>query len=331
MTAVLFVINVLVWGFTWIAITFQLGEAPVEVAIAYRFLLAAVALFAVLAAVGRLHRIPWRHQPYLALAGLCMFCLNYVLIYPGTGLIASGLVALLFSTSTIFNAVNSAVFYGDRISGRVITGALLGIGGLGCLVARDLIGLELGSSLLIGVGLVLVGTYSFSLGNMVSRRNTGAGLDLATSVAWSMAWGTVFLTGYALARGRPFPLDLSPSFLVALAYLAIPGSAVGFLTYLELVRRLGPSRAAFTTVVYPVIALAVSTVFEDYRWTLYGALGLVLILMGNVLVFVPGTWLRRWRAAVLPGRRRPGPGVSPACEAGAKPDKGDPLNSPGRP
>jgi drug/metabolite transporter (DMT)-like permease len=303
LTAVLFTINVLVWGFTWIAITFQLGEAPVEVAIAYRFALAAATLFAVLVISGRLRRIPWRQQPYLALAGLCMFCLNYVLIYPGTGLIASGLVALLFSTSTIWNAVNGALFFRERISGRVIGGALLGIAGLGCLVARDLVGLELGSSLLIGVGLVLVGTYSFSLGNMVSRRNNSAGLDLATSVAWSMAWGTLFLTLYALARGRSFPLDLSPSFLVALAYLAIPGSAVGFLTYLELVRRLGASRAAFTTVLYPVIALAVSTVFEDYHWTLTGALGLVLILLGNTLVFAPASLVQRTRAmAGLPLR-----------------------------
>lgn len=297
MTAVLFVINVLVWGFTWIAITFQLGEAPVEVAIAYRFLLAALTLFTVLALSGRLRRVAWRHQPYLALAGLCMFCLNYVLIYPGTGLIASGLVALLFSTSTIFNAVNGAIFFRERISGRVMAGALLGIAGLGCLVARDLVDLELGSSLLIGVGLVLVGTYSFSLGNMVSRRNNNAGIDLASSVAWSMAWGTAFLTLYALARGQPFPLDLSPAFLAALAYLAIPGSAIGFLTYLELVRRLGASRAAFTTVVYPVIALTVSTVFEDYHWTLYGALGLVLILAGNVLVFAPAALIERLRAA----------------------------------
>jgi len=302
-TAALFVVNVLVWGFTWIAITFQLGEAPIEVAIAYRFLLAAVTLFTVLAVSGRLRRIAWSQQPYLALAGLCMFCLNYVLIYPGTGLIASGLVALLFSTSTIFNAVNSAIFYGDHISGRVIAGALLGMTGLGCLVARDLVDLELGSSLLIGVGLVLVGTYSFSLGNMVSRRNNGAGLDLATSVAWSMAWGTLFLTLYALARGRPFPTDLSPSFLIALAYLAIPGSAVGFLTYLELVRRLGASRAAFTTVVYPVIALTVSTVFEGYQWTLFGALGLILILTGNVLVFAPATVLAGVGAALYLRRR----------------------------
>jgi drug/metabolite transporter (DMT)-like permease len=302
-TAALFVTNVLVWGFTWIAITYQLEEAPVEVAIAYRFLLAALSLFLVLALSGRLQRIPWRQQSYLALTGLCMFCFNYILVYLGTGYIASGLVALLFSTATIFNAINNALIYRERTSRRLLAGAVLGIAGLGCLFARDVADFDFGSTALTGAGLVLAGTYSFSLGNMVARRNNDAGLDLATSIAWSMAWGTAFLVLYALARSQPFPLDLPASFLVALVYLAIPGSAIGFLAYLELVKRLGAPTAAFSTVVYPVIALAVSTVVEDYRWTLAGALGLALILLGNILVFAPTPLLRRARA-VLPMRRR---------------------------
>lgn len=295
MTALLYIANVLVWGFTWIAITYQIDEAPPEVAIVYRFLLAAVVLFAILGLGGRLQRIPWRQQPYLVAAGLFMFCTNYVLVYSGAGYIVSGLVALLFSTTTIFNAVNNALFYRERISGRVIAGALLGIAGLACLFARDLTGLELGTGTLAGAALVLAGTYSFSLGNMVSRRNNSAGLHLPTAVAWSMAWGTLLLTCYAVLRGRHFPVDVSPAFLVALLYLAVPGSVVGFLTYLELVRRLGAPVAAFSTVIYPVIALAVSTVFEGYRWTPAGAAGLVLVLAGNVLVFAPAALLRRLR------------------------------------
>lgn len=304
MTAALFATNILVWGFTWLAISYQLGEAPVEVAIAYRFLLAALALFAILGVGGHLRRIPWRQQPWLVLAGACMFCVNYLLIYRGTGYIPSGLVAVLFSTATIFNAANSALFFGERAKARMIGGAVLGIAGLACLFARDLAGLRFGSGTLIGAGLCLTGTYVFSLGNMVSRRNDAADLHLPTAIAWSMAWGTILLVIHAMMRGQPFPLDLSPSFVTALVYLAIPGSVVGFLTYLELVRRLGASTAAFSTVVYPVIALAVSTVLEDYRWTLAGALGLVLILLGNVLVFAPAALIGRVRTALSLRRAR---------------------------
>jgi drug/metabolite transporter (DMT)-like permease len=113
-----------------------------------------------------------------------------------------------------------------------------------------------------------------------------------------MAWGTGFLALYALAKGSALPLDLSISFVVALLYLAVPGTAVGFLAYLEIVRRLGAPTAAFSTVLYPVIALAVSTVVEGYRWTPEGALGLLLILGGNVLVFAPAPLLHRAAATL---------------------------------
>ena len=293
MTAALFVTNVLVWGFTWIAITYQIGETTPEIAIFYRFVLAAVTLVLVLWATGRLRRIPWRQQPYLALTGLCMFGINYVLVYHGTGYITSGLVALLFSTATIFNALNSALFFGERPRARFLVGAALGVGGLACLFAHDLADLDPTGASLTGAGLVIAGTYSSSLGNMVARRNDRAGLDLATACVWSMAWGTLFLGFYALANRSVFPVDLSIPFIVALLYLAIPGTAIAFLAYLELVRRLGAPTAAFSTVLYPVIALAVSTVVENYRWTPEGALGLVLILAGNVLVFAPARLLRR--------------------------------------
>ena len=129
-----------------------------------------------------------------------------------------------------------------------------------------------------------------------------------------MAWGTCFLTFYAVANGSAFPLDLSFSFVAALLYLAIPGTAIGFLAYLEIVRRLGAPTAAFSTVLYPVIALAVSTVVEGYRWTPEGAIGLLLILGGNVLVFAPARLLRHaamLRLSYATGPRYPAPAPDP--------------------
>jgi drug/metabolite transporter (DMT)-like permease len=209
MTGFLFGVNILVWGFSWIAITVQIRETTAEVALLYRLGLAALVLFLVLAATGRLRPVTMRQQPYLALMGLCLFCLNYMLVYHGTSFIPSGVVALVFSTATGFNAFNSMMFYGDRQSLRFIFGAGLGMAGLGCLFWRDLTQLDLGSTSLIGGALVLAGTYVFSLGNMVSRRNNAAGIDLPTATAWSMGWGTLFLACLTLGRGLPLPLDLS--------------------------------------------------------------------------------------------------------------------------
>ncbi len=292
MTVVLFCINVLVWGFSWIAIVVQIRETPAEIALLYRIVLAASALFLVLAASRRLHPVAVRQQPFLALTGFCLFCLNYLLVYNGTSFIPSGVVALVFSTATVFNALNSMVFFGDRLSLRFIIGASCGMAGLGCLFWRDLAQFSLGSTSLIGGGLVLAGTYVFSLGNMISRRNNAAGIDLPTATAWSMGWGALFLTAYTLFQGRSLPLSLSPEFYLALLYLAIPGTVIGFLTYLEVVRRLGAPLAAFSTVLYPAIALTVSTFLEDYRWSPAAVVGLLLIAFGNVLVFAPAKSLQ---------------------------------------
>lgn len=302
MTAFLFITNVLVWGFTWIAITFQIREAPVEIALLYRIALAAATLFFVLAIRGRLRWVPWRQQAFLALMGLCLFCMNYMLVYSGTGFIASGVVALVFSTATVFNAFNSMVFFGERQTMRFIAGAVSGMAGLGCIFYRDVAGLELTSASLIGGGLVLAGTYVFSLGNMVSRRNMAAGLDLTTATAWSMSWGALFLAAYALMRGQHFPVNLSMEFWLSLLYLAIPGTAIGFITYLEIVKRWGAPHAAFSTILYPVIALTVSTFAEDYQWTAMAILGLMLIALGNLLVFMPKSIMRRLLAPFRRGR-----------------------------
>ena len=290
MTTLLFCINVFVWGFSWIAITFQVNEAPVEVALFYRMVLAGLVLFAVLAASGRLKPVTLRDQPFFALTGLCLFCINYLLVYSGTGYIASGVVALVFSMATVFNALNSLVFFNDRLSPRFIAGAACGMAGLGCMFWHDLAELDFTSSSLIGGGLVLAGTYIFSLGNMVSRRNMSAGLSLPTTTAWSMGWGALYLAFYMLISGQGVSLDYSLSFYVALAYLAIPGTVIGFLTYLEVVKRLGAPLAAFSTILYPAIALVVSTFVEDYRWSLTALAGLVLIACGNALVFTPAAW-----------------------------------------
>ncbi len=292
MTAFLFFINVLVWSFTWIAITVQVKEAPVEIALFYRMAVAGFMLFAILAASGRLRSVTWRDQPFLALMGFCLFCFNYLLVYSGAGYIASGVVALVFSTATVFNAFNSMVFFGERQSLRFVIGAFCGMAGLGCMFWRDLAQLDFTSSSLVGGGLVLAGTYVFSLGNMVSRRNMKAGLDLPTTTAWSMAWGTLYLALYTLMRGHEVTLNYSLGFYLALAYLAIPGTVIGFLTYLEVVKRLGAPLAAFSTILYPAIALTISTIVENYQWSLAAVIGLALIAFGNLLVFAPAALIR---------------------------------------
>jgi drug/metabolite transporter (DMT)-like permease len=85
--------------------------------------------------------------------------------------------------------------------------------------------------------------------------------------------------------GFPFAIEPSARYVGALAYLAIFGSVIGFTAYLMLVGRIGPERAAYSTVLFPIVALAVSTVFEGYQWSALAVVGLLLVVAGNLVAF----------------------------------------------
>ncbi len=264
----------------------QVGPVPVLVSVFYRFAVAAAVLIAALAATGRLAAPALRHHPFLIAQALCLFSLNFLCFYTAAGTVTSGLVSVIFSLATIYNAVNARLFFGDRITGRTVVAALTGAGGLALLFGRD-VWVELDPGALKGIGFAALGTLFFSLGNMVSRRNSAAGLSPATTNAWGMAYGAVILMALVAITGTPLVAPPDGKYLAALLYLAVFGSVIAFTTYLELVARIGSSRAAYATVLFPIVALVLSTAFEGYRWSALGVLGLALCLTGNVVMFWP--------------------------------------------
>jgi drug/metabolite transporter (DMT)-like permease len=290
--ALLFLATVLIWGATWIAITMQIGPVPVLVSIFYRFVLAALVVIGALAVTGRLSTPERRHQPFLIAQAACLFSLNFVCFYNAAAFIPSGLVSVIFSLAAIYNAINARIVFGDRITGRALVAAALGACGLALLFGRDLL-VEFSASALKGVALAALGTMLFSLGNMVSRRNSKAGLSPLTANAWGMTYGAFILLALIAFTRTPMVAPPDARYLWALIFLAVFGSAVAFTTYLLLVERIGSARAAYATVLFPIVALSLSTLFEGYRWTWLGALGLALCLTGNVVMFAPARIARR--------------------------------------
>lgn len=290
----LYLLTVLIWGTTWIALKLQLGEVAIPVSIAYRFALAALVLFAILLLSGRLQPMNRRGQLICLAQGLCLFCLNFMCFYTASQWIPSGLVAVIFSTATLWNALNARIFMGRRIAANVLAGGALGMFGLGLLFWPQLAGHEASRESLIGLGLALIGTLCFSAGNLLSSLQQQAGLRPLTTNAWGMLYGALLLVGYCLVSDIPFTFEYTPRYIGTLLYLAIPGSVIGFTAYLTLVGRLGPERAAYCTVLFPVVALNISVFIEGYQWTLPALLGLVLVMLGNVLVF------RKPRSVVSP-------------------------------
>lgn len=287
MNAALFASTVLVWGTTWIAIAWEVGPVPVLVSVFYRFAAAALVFFAVLGATGRLKVPPLRDQPFVVAQALCLFCCNFICFYAAAARVPSGLVSVVFSLSTVFNAVGARIFFGTPVTGRMLAAAALGVAGLALLFGRDAaVGLSGGT--LAGVGLALLGTLFFSLGNMASRRNSAAGVSPVTASAWGMLYGAAALLALIGLTRTPVVAPPDARYLGALLYLAAVGSVVGFTAYLSLVARIGSSKAAYATVLFPIVALALSTVFEGYRWHWTGFVGLALTLAGNLVVFTGG-------------------------------------------
>ncbi|MEA9977653.1 DMT family transporter, partial [Pseudomonas sp. RTS4] len=112
-----------------------------------------------------------------------------------------------------------------------------------------------------------------------------AGLRPLTTNAWGMLYGATMLAVYCVVSGTPFSFEWSTRYIGSLVYLVIAGSVIGFTAYLTLVGRMGPERAAYCTVLFPVVALNISAFAEGYQWTLPALMGLVLVMLGNVLVF----------------------------------------------
>jgi drug/metabolite transporter (DMT)-like permease len=297
MNIFLYLLTVVIWGTTWIAIKFQLGVVPAPVSIAYRFWIAAAVLFLFLLATRRQVWPPRQAWRYLLAQGIALFCCNFLCFYYASQWVPSGLVAVVFSTAPIWNAVNLRLFMGRPIRRQVLVGSLLGLTGIALLFLPQMQGHWNDHGMLLGLGLSLLGTVCFSTGNLLSSRMQALGLTPLLTNTWAMLIGSTIVGGGAWLLGMPFTLDASPRYLGALFYLAVPGSVIAFTAYLVLVGRIGPDRAAYSTVLFPVVALSVSTVLEGYHWTLPAFGGVALVLGGNLLAF------RKPAAAAAPGIR----------------------------
>ncbi|MET3132592.1 drug/metabolite transporter (DMT)-like permease [Oxalobacteraceae bacterium GrIS 1.11] len=306
MNPFLYVLTVLIWGTTWIAIKFQLGVVPAPVSIAYRFWIAAAVLMAVLLISRKRVWPPRQAWRYLLAQGLALFCCNFLCFYYASQWVPSGLIAVVFSTAPLWNAINGRLFLGRAIRRQVMLGALLGLAGIGLLFLPQMRGHWGDGGMVFGLGLALLGTLFFSCGNLLSSRMQALGLTPLLTNTWAMLIGATILGVGALLLGMPFALEANPRYVAALLYLAIPGSVIGFTAYLMLLGRIGPDRAAYTTVLFPVVALTVSTVFEGYHWSALAFAGLGLVLAGNFLAFLPA----RAKSALAAKHHAPSPDMA---------------------
>lgn len=285
MNLLLYLTTVLIWGTTWIAIKWQTGVVAPPVSIAFRFILASIVMLAIVRMTRRPMRPPRAAWPLLFGQGLALFCCNFLCFYYAEQIVPSGLVAVVFSTAPLFNAINGRLFMERALQPSAIVGAVLGLVGILFLFAPQVAEHAGDRTMWRGLAITLVGTMCFSVGNLLSSRMQSMGLHPSVTNGWAMLIGASILTLGSLAAGFSFQPEWTPRYFGALLYLAVPGSVIGFTTYLMLVGRIGPERAAYCTVLFPFVALAVSTVFEGYRWSVPAVVGLALVVFGNLVAF----------------------------------------------
>jgi len=281
---------VLIWGTTWFAILFQLHEVDPLVSIIYRFAIAAVILMIYCLATGkRMHYSPVDHL-YMALMGVFLFALNYWLFYVAELSLPSGLVAVVFSTMVVWNILFGKFFLGTAVRPLVLLGAVLGFTGIGLVFKPELSAFGYSREGMWGLVLSLAATISASLGNIISARNQRSGIPVVQANAWGMSYGTAFMILAALLTSREITFQVTVPYIASLLYLALFGSVFAFGMYLTLIGRIGADRAAYTTLLFPIVALALSTAFEGYRGSAGAMTGIGLILAGNWMVLrkVPG-------------------------------------------
>lgn len=282
-TSLIYAIVVLIWGTTWYVIKFQLGVVAPEISLVYRFGLAAACVFLYARMTGSPLALSWRDHRFVALQGMTLFCLNYWMTYLSTQYLTSGLVAVLFTAIIFFNIVNGRLFLGTRVEARVLVAAGAGILGVALLFLPELQAAFNEPAIVHGAALALGATYVASLGNMAASRNTQASLPVVTVNAYGMAYGAAGLAVIAAIRGTPIDFDPRWPYVLSLVYLSLAGTSLAFGLYLALIKRIGAARAAYTSVLFPVVALIVSTLFEGYRWSLPAVIGLAVLVAGNAL------------------------------------------------
>lgn len=279
-----FAIATMIWGTTWIVIRGQLGTVPPTWSVAYRFAAGAIAMFVYAALTKSPFRIGQQGQIFAALFGFAQFVLNFNFVYRAEGYITSGLVAVLFALLLVPNALLGRAFLKQPLSRQFLAGSLVAVVGVGMLIAQELRADSASTpATILGVSLTLLGVLSASVANIMQGTVRGKALPMASTLAWGMLWGFGINAVIALATTGPPVIELTATYLGGVAYLGVLASAVAFTCYFNVIREVGPARAAYSSVLTPILAMVISTIFEEYRWSWLAASGGVVALTGLLI------------------------------------------------
>lgn len=289
----LYIATVLIWGSTWLAIEFQLGEVDVPTSVAYRFMISAVLMWAYCIWAKVPMHFSRRNHFFILVLAMFNFSINYAVIYSSQQYLSSAMTSIAFSTMLLMNIINTRIFFGTKIAAKTWVGALFGIFGIAALFWDDLSAASQDSNSLLGLGLVIIAALAASLGNMTSVRNSKANMNIFAVNAWGMLYGSIVLCLWVLVSDATFGFSMQPSYIASLLYLSIFGTVIAFATYYVLLNDMGPEKASYVIVLFPVVAVVLSTLFEGFIWTSNTFIGFALVILGNAIILTPNNSFSR--------------------------------------
>ena len=282
-----FIITGTIWGSTWLVITGQIADVPAAWSVFYRFALATPALFLVAALMKRRLRLTRPEHLLAAVVGIFQFSGNFLFVYHAELYVTSGIVAMMFGLLMVPNALFARVFLGEKVKGGFVLGSAIAIIGVSFLLIHEWRANPdagvIGGNVVLGIGLALLGILAASVANVVQANPTGRAVPMVSLLAWAMLYGTLFDFAFAWVTAGPPPVPTDFAYWAGIVYLALIGSVVTFPLHYNLVRNIGAGRTAYNSILTISVAMLLSTLFEDYRWTWLTASGMGLAVIGMLL------------------------------------------------
>jgi drug/metabolite transporter (DMT)-like permease len=279
-----FLLITLIWGSTWIVIKDQLGTVPAMWSVTYRFVIAGAAMFALALIARDRFTIGLRGHVLAGVMGVVQFAINYNGVYAAEQFVTSGLVAVVFALLIVPNALFSRIFFGDRMTRGFVLGSAIALAGVALLFLQEVrLAAVPASSVLAGIGLTVAAVLAASVANVMQISRDVRERPISVMVGWAMLYGAAIDGALAWAVSGPPVVETRFGYWLGLLYLAVIASSVAFFLYYRIIRAIGPARAAYSSVLIPVIAMGFSTLFEDYRWAPLAIVGGLLAMVGLVI------------------------------------------------
>lgn len=269
------------WSFSWYAIKYQSqSEVSVYLSISYRFFTAFILCWLYLKIFKYEVKIPRKAVKYTLISGFANASLNFIIIYYAVRYITSGIVTAIFSLSIIFSEIVNSIFYKTQLNKKTIISGLIGTIGLTLFLLPTMNIVENKNDFIYGVMLSFIPPIIVPIGIVAMQASTKKySIPTMTYMLYTFLFGAVISFTIAMISGDRIIFDTSLPYIISFVYSVLIASLIAYSSLFYLAQTIGAARASFTSLVYTIGAMLVSTYFEDYNWGFVNLIGFMLVIL----------------------------------------------------